>query len=124
MEDSGHRVPVSFSLVQWGVCVPSSCGATDIESALRTNVATHAHANGVEVRVEDKMCQARKDPLPAPKYGMRIALLVFGILISSCIAATLLDSDSYRSRRPNESLRSQFPIKPTTKIHRPYAADT
>ncbi|XP_039294566.1 O-acyltransferase like protein isoform X1 [Nilaparvata lugens] len=104
MEDSGHRVPVSFSLVQWGVCVPSSCGATDIESALRSNVATHAHASGVEVRVEDKMCQARVDPLPAPKYGMRIALLVFGILISSCIAATLLDSDNYRARRPNSAL--------------------
>lgn len=104
MEDSGHRIPLSFSLVQWGVCVPSSCTAVDLESALRSNARSHAHATGVEVRVENKMCQARRDPLPAPKYGMRIALLVFGVLISSCIAATLLDCDSYRARRPNSAL--------------------
>ncbi|GBP56370.1 Nose resistant to fluoxetine protein 6 [Eumeta japonica] len=62
LDDPGHRVP-RFSSVQWGVCVPSACGAHDVRAALAHRLAPALAAAGLqlEVRLDEQMCQVLED---------------------------------------------------------------
>ena len=50
-------------MINWGVCVPSQCTATDVELSLREYVDEFTKGTGfsVEVRVEPQMCQIKNN---------------------------------------------------------------
>lgn len=57
----GHRVP-RFSSINWALCVPSSCSATDVSKGLRPILESISNDTGLEFRheVSPLMCQVRK----------------------------------------------------------------
>uniref|UniRef100_A0A1A9W8H9 Nose resistant-to-fluoxetine protein N-terminal domain-containing protein n=1 Tax=Glossina brevipalpis TaxID=37001 RepID=A0A1A9W8H9_9MUSC len=55
--DPGHRVP-RYSLINWGICVPSSCTHKDVEYAVKEFLNNMTVSTGItfNVRVEPQMC--------------------------------------------------------------------
>lgn len=61
----GHRVP-RLSLINIGLCVPSTCSHTDVERSLHEYVKEFTANTAIryELRVEERMCQvASRKPL-------------------------------------------------------------
>lgn len=58
----GHRVP-RFFLINWGICVPSSCSHKDVEYSVKEFLNNMTQSTGVsfKVRVEPKMCQVKEN---------------------------------------------------------------
>lgn len=61
IDDPGHFVP-RFSTLSWGVCVPSTCGAEDVEVILRDAIKHYQYKTGISLRVkvDDDDCHVRK----------------------------------------------------------------
>ncbi|XP_016953026.1 O-acyltransferase like protein [Drosophila biarmipes] len=86
--DPGHRVP-RYSLINWGLCVPSGCSARDVEYSVAEFLANQTAATGItfNVRVEPQMCQVR-DQRPWDRnttWAVRFFLLVLSVAVLSTI---------------------------------------
>ncbi|KAH8273460.1 hypothetical protein KR018_002459, partial [Drosophila ironensis] len=86
--DPGHRVP-RYSLINWGICVPSGCSPRDVEYSVAEFLANQTAATGItfNVRVEPQMCQVR-DQRPWDRnttWAVRFFLLVLSVAILSTI---------------------------------------
>jgi len=62
-----HRFP-HYSAINWALCVPASCNASDVQVALSDTLQRHTEGTGFgfEVRVTDDMCQTEDDRLHLP----------------------------------------------------------
>lgn len=60
---AGHRVP-RFSMINWALCVPSTCTHLDVEHSLGDYVQNLTAGTGIsfELRVEERMCQTNDRP--------------------------------------------------------------
>ncbi|KAH8420160.1 hypothetical protein KR009_006411, partial [Drosophila setifemur] len=86
--DPGHRVP-RYSLINWGLCVPSGCSARDVEYSVAEYLANQTRSTGISfnVRVEPQMCQVR-DLRPWDRHttwAVRFFLLVLSLAVLSTI---------------------------------------
>ncbi|KAH8331979.1 hypothetical protein KR067_006582 [Drosophila pandora] len=86
--DPGHRVP-RYSLINWGICVPSGCSARDVEYTVAEYLANQTASTGItfNVRVEPQMCQVR-DQRPWDRnttWAVRFFLLVLSVAVLSTI---------------------------------------
>ncbi|KMZ09816.1 uncharacterized protein LOC6740135 [Drosophila simulans] len=86
--DPGHRVP-RYSLINWGLCVPSGCSARDVEYSVAEYLGNQTASTGItfNVRVEPQMCQVR-DQRPWDRnttWAVRFFLLVLSVAVLSTI---------------------------------------
>ncbi|ALC49761.1 drd [Drosophila busckii] len=86
--DPGHRVP-RYSLVNWGICVPSGCTHRDVEYSVAEYLRNQTLATGISfnVRVEPQMCQVR-DAQPWDRnttWAVRFFVLILSIAVLSTI---------------------------------------
>ncbi|KAM7348279.1 drop dead [Cochliomyia hominivorax] len=87
-DDPGHRVP-RYSLVNWGICVPSSCTNKDVEYSVKEILNNMTASTGIsfKVRVEPQMCQF-KDNKPWDRnttWAVRFFVTILSITILSTI---------------------------------------
>ncbi|XP_046985969.1 nose resistant to fluoxetine protein 6-like [Schistocerca americana] len=89
-DDPGHRVP-RFSSINWGVCVPRSCGAEDVQLSLEDALDSHTARTGVStrVRVNPQMCYVQQSWLPPASFLIVGSLFV--VIIGIAVTATLYD---------------------------------
>lgn len=86
--DPGHRVP-RYSLINWGICVPSGCTHRDVEYSVAEYLRNQTISTGItfNVRVEPQMCQVR-DPQPWDRnttWAVRFFLLVLSVAVLSTV---------------------------------------
>ncbi|XP_005177544.1 O-acyltransferase like protein [Musca domestica] len=101
-DDPGHRVP-RFFLINWGICVPSSCSHKDVEYTVREYLNNVTESTGVsfKVRVEPQMCQV-KDNKPWDS-GTVWAVRFFTIILSITILSTVYHVCT-KNKKPNDWL--------------------
>ncbi|XP_053985527.1 nose resistant to fluoxetine protein 6-like [Hylaeus anthracinus] len=88
--DPGHRVP-RYTIINWGVCAPSSCSFKDVEASIRDVLARYSSQTGIKitVKVNEEMCQVkRKDIVP---MGTTYASLFFTTMFALTIVAAYYD---------------------------------
>ncbi|KAM8721005.1 hypothetical protein ACLKA7_006955 [Drosophila subpalustris] len=86
--DPGHRVP-RYSLINWGICVPSGCTHRDVEYSVAEYLRNQTVSTGItfNVRVESQMCQVR-DPQPWDRnttWAVRFFVLVLSVAVLSTV---------------------------------------
>ncbi|XP_063233050.1 nose resistant to fluoxetine protein 6-like isoform X2 [Bacillus rossius redtenbacheri] len=88
--DPGHRIP-RFSLVNWGFCVPDSCGAADLESWLQDAFSAVNNSTELRVaaRVDPAMCYTRE--APSLTFTAAAAMLFFLAIICAAVIGTWCD---------------------------------
>ncbi|XP_065364375.1 nose resistant to fluoxetine protein 6 [Calliphora vicina] len=87
-DDPGHRVP-RYSLINWGICVPSSCSNKDVEYSVKEILKNMTASTGItfKVRVEPQMCQFR-DNKPWDRnttWAVRFFVTILSITILSTL---------------------------------------
>ncbi|XP_061386381.1 nose resistant to fluoxetine protein 6-like, partial [Musca vetustissima] len=101
-DDPGHRVP-RFFLINWGICVPSSCSHKDVEYTVKEYLNNVTESTGVsfKVRVEPQMCQVKENkPWDS---GTTWAVRFFTIILSITILSTVYHLCT-KSKKPNDWL--------------------
>lgn len=78
-----------YSLINWGICVPSGCTYRDVEYSVAEYLRNQTAATGISfnVRVEPQMCQVR-DPQPWDRnttWAVRFFVLVVCLAILSTV---------------------------------------
>ncbi|XP_002025449.2 uncharacterized protein LOC6600394 [Drosophila persimilis] len=98
--DPGHRVP-RYSLINWGLCVPSGCSARDVEYTVAEYLSNQTAATGISfnVRVEQQMCQVR-DQQPWDR-NTTWAVRFFVLVLSVAILATIYDRSTKMQPKQN-----------------------
>lgn len=88
--DPGHRVP-RYNIINWGICVPSSCKPQDVEYAVKEFLTNMTISTGVsfKVRVEPQHCQIKQN-LPWDQ-GTKLAVQFFLCMISIVILSTVYE---------------------------------
>ncbi|KAG8290628.1 hypothetical protein J6590_079025 [Homalodisca vitripennis] len=66
-DQPGHRLP-KFSLVHWGVCVPSVCSPGDVQEALRHVLGLRSEIT-TTVGVDPDLCHHDADPPTVPSLA-------------------------------------------------------
>ncbi|XP_075155470.1 drop dead [Haematobia irritans] len=101
-DDPGHRVP-RFFLINWGICVPSSCSHKDVEYSVKEFLNNVTVSTGVsfKVRVEPKMCQVRENK--PWDNGTTWAVRFFTIILSITILSTVYHVCT-KNQKPNDWL--------------------
>ncbi|EDW06368.2 nose resistant to fluoxetine protein 6 [Drosophila mojavensis] len=99
--DPGHRVP-RYSLVNWGICVPSGCTHRDVEYSVAEYLRNQTTATGItfQVRVEPKMCQVR-DPQPWDR-NTTWAVRFFVLVLCVAVLSTVYDRSTKTQPKQNE----------------------
>uniref|UniRef100_A0A1I8Q534 Nose resistant-to-fluoxetine protein N-terminal domain-containing protein n=1 Tax=Stomoxys calcitrans TaxID=35570 RepID=A0A1I8Q534_STOCA len=101
-DDPGHRVP-RFSLINWGICVPSSCSHKDVEYSVKEFLNNLTLSTGVsfKVRVEPRMCQVKENK--PWDNGTTWAVRFFTIILSITILSTIYHVCT-KNEKPSEWL--------------------
>ncbi|XP_039298057.1 O-acyltransferase like protein [Nilaparvata lugens] len=104
--DPGHRVP-RFTNINWALCVPASCSASDVQEALMESLQQHLGPTGLRIRahVDPEMCQQKSDSIIPPKSTL-LVLAFFIIIIGITSLATFYD----------KSLQGQTPTSKSMEI--------
>ncbi|KAH8388008.1 hypothetical protein KR093_010927, partial [Drosophila rubida] len=99
--DPGHRVP-RYSLVNWGICVPSGCTYRDVEYSVAEYLRNQTASTGItfNVRVEPQMCQVR-DPQPWDR-NTTWAVRFFVLILSVAILSTVYDRCTKTQQKQND----------------------
>ncbi|XP_060661802.1 nose resistant to fluoxetine protein 6 [Drosophila nasuta] len=99
--DPGHRVP-RYSLVNWGICVPSGCTARDVEYSVAEYLRNQTASTGItfNVRVEPQMCQVR-DPQPWDR-NTTWAVRFFVLILSVAVLSTVYDRCTKTQQKQND----------------------
>ncbi|KAL9881662.1 drop dead isoform 1-T10 [Glossina fuscipes fuscipes] len=86
--DPGHRVP-RYSLINWGICMPSSCAPQDVEYAVREFLNNITVSTGItfNVRVEPQMCTSNESKAwdRNTTWAVRFFITIVSISILSTI---------------------------------------
>ncbi|KAL5276597.1 hypothetical protein ACFFRR_002050 [Megaselia abdita] len=100
--DAGHRVP-RFNLINWGICVPSSCSPQDIEFTIKEYLQNFSENLGMDfqVRVEPGLCQTKSNQ-PWDK-NTKLAIYFFLGVLSIAALSTIYENLT-TSPKPNEWL--------------------
>ncbi|KAH8289379.1 hypothetical protein KR054_004399 [Drosophila jambulina] len=98
--DPGHRVP-RYSLINWGLCVPSGCSARDVEYSVAEYLSNQTASTGISfnVRVEPQMCQVR-DQRPWDR-NTTWAVRFFVLILSVAILSTIYDRSTKSQPKQN-----------------------
>ncbi|XP_037940579.1 nose resistant to fluoxetine protein 6-like [Teleopsis dalmanni] len=96
----GHRVP-RYSLVNWGICVPSSCTYKDVEYSVKEYLNNMTESTGIsfQVRVEPKMCQSNHNK-PWDR-NTTVAVRFFLIILSIAALSTIYERCT-KNQKQNE----------------------
>ncbi|XP_065345573.1 nose resistant to fluoxetine protein 6-like isoform X1 [Cloeon dipterum] len=88
--DPGHRIP-RYTTINWGLCVPSSCNAKDVEEGLRDTLSVLDSLPELKlaVHVDPKMLY-KAEPFN-PDITTLAVICLFASLISAVIVASILD---------------------------------
>ncbi|KAH8396450.1 hypothetical protein KR222_010433, partial [Zaprionus bogoriensis] len=99
--DPGHRVP-RYSLINWGICVPSGCTHRDVEYSVAEYLRNQTAATGISfnVRVERQMCQVR-DPQPWDR-NTTWAVRFFVLILSVAALSTIYDRCTKTQQKQND----------------------
>ncbi|KAH8305318.1 hypothetical protein KR044_002142, partial [Drosophila immigrans] len=98
--DPGHRVP-RYSLINWGICVPSGCTYRDVEYSVVEYLRNQTASTGItfNVRVEPQMCQVR-DPQPWDR-NTTWAVRFFVLILSVAVLSTVYDCCTKTQHKQN-----------------------
>ncbi|XP_059483619.1 nose resistant to fluoxetine protein 6 isoform X2 [Neocloeon triangulifer] len=88
--DPGHRIP-RYSTINWGICVPSTCSAKDIEQGLKKALAPLSDVPEfrLAIKVDEQMMY--KAQIFSPDATTCLVICLFLVLISTVIIASLVD---------------------------------
>lgn len=97
----GHRVP-RYSLINWGICVPSGCTHRDVEYSVAEYLRNQTAATGIsfDVRVERQMCQVR-DAQPWDR-NTTWAVRFFVLILSLAVLSTIYDRSTKTQRKQSK----------------------
>ncbi|EDV91949.1 nose resistant to fluoxetine protein 6 [Drosophila grimshawi] len=98
--DPGHRVP-RYSLINWGICVPSGCTHRDVEFSVAEYLRNQTSATGISfnVRVEPQMCQVR-DQQPWDR-NTTWAVRFFVLVVCLAVLSTVYDRSTKAQPKQN-----------------------
>ncbi|XP_064556313.1 nose resistant to fluoxetine protein 6 isoform X3 [Drosophila montana] len=99
--DPGHRVP-RYSLINWGICVPSGCTHRDVEYSVAEYLRNQTAATGISfnVRVEPQMCQVR-DAQPWDR-NTTWAVRFFVLVVCLAVLSTVYDRSTKTQPKQND----------------------
>ncbi|XP_046666118.1 nose resistant to fluoxetine protein 6-like isoform X2 [Homalodisca vitripennis] len=89
VHDPGHRLP-KFSLVHWGVCVPSVCSPGDVQEALRHVLGLRSEIT-TTVGVDPDLCHHDADPPTVPSLATISAWGFFIAVGLLCLLGTITE---------------------------------
>ncbi|RZF42114.1 hypothetical protein LSTR_LSTR006707 [Laodelphax striatellus] len=97
--DPGHRVP-RFTNINWALCVPASCSASDVQEALMESLQQHLGPTGLRIRahVDPEMCQQKSESIIPPRSTLLV--LVFFILIIGVTSLATFCDNSLQNQKP------------------------
>ncbi|KAF5287571.1 hypothetical protein FQA39_LY15900 [Lamprigera yunnana] len=90
LQDPGHRVP-RFSSINWALCVPSYCNASDVELGLRKYLDVLFNGTEIEmdVVVDPIMCQTTE--AKKVSWASYIAIGLFVVIVAIALCSTVYD---------------------------------
>lgn len=97
----GHRVP-RYSLINWGICVPSGCTHRDVEYSVAEYLRNQTASTGISfnVRVERQMCQVR-DSQPWDR-NTTWAVRFFVLILSVAVLSTIYDRSTKNQQKQSK----------------------
>lgn len=104
----GHRVP-RYSLINWGICVPSGCTHRDVEYSVAEYLRNQTASTGISfnVRVERQMCQVR-DSQPWDR-NTTWAVRFFVLILSVAVLSTIYDRSTKTQQKQSKYSSSSTP---------------
>lgn len=79
-------------MINWALCVPDACSASDVEAALHETIAAFTDGTGIRMRarVEARMCQTA-DTERTYDRNTRWAAAFFAAIVAWTLLSTALD---------------------------------